>query len=217
MGIGVLGRERVPLVSAALNHAAVKTKVIFLVSLIALATVQARGQGTVIYDQQSSTGPVLEGLNLSLSSGQPLGQSFTPSLSTVGFVNLNLSSGPTAGGAYVDVLLHSGSITGPTIGTSETVLIPINFNGLADFIFDTPPSVTPGAQYFFQPIIQSGPDVVAASSSPSYNYAGGNAYFQGTPSPTTDLWFREGIIVPEPSTWALLLLGAGVFVWLRRR
>ncbi len=194
-----------------------KIKSLVLASLIALATFQALGQGTVIYDQQSSTGPVLEGVNFSLNSGQPLGQSFTPSLSTVGFISLSLSSGTTSGGAYVDVLLHSGSITGPTIGASEAVFIPINFNGLADFIFDTSPTVTPGTQYYFQPTIQSGPDVVAVSTSTSYNYPGGNSFFQGTPYPADDLWFREGIVVPEPSTWALLLLGAGVFVWLRRR
>jgi hypothetical protein len=195
----------------------VKTELLVLVSLFALATVQARSQGTFVYDQQSSTGPVLEGLNLGLNSGQPLGQSFTPSLSTVGFVSLNMVSGPTTIGNYVDVLLHSGSITGPTIGTSEAVLIPINFSGFANFIFDTPPTVTPGTQYYFQPVIESGPGGVAVSTSTSYNYPGGNAFFQGTSYPADDLWFREGIIVPEPSTWALLVLGSGAFIWLRRR
>lgn len=196
-----------------------KIKSFVFVSLTALATFRAHGQGTVIFDQQSSTGPVLEGLTFGLGSDQPMGQSFTPSLSTVGFFSLylySLAPPPVGGDAYVDVILHSGSITGPTIGTSESVLVPNGSVGAVSFIFDTPVSVTAGTQYFMQPVIVSGPNVVAAASSTSYNYGGGTAIFQGAPYVTDDLWFQEGIIVPEPSTWALLLLGAGAFARLRR-
>jgi hypothetical protein len=36
---------------------------------------------------------------------------------------------------------------------------------------------------------------------------------QGAPNPGFDLWFREGVVVPEPGTWALLLVGFGLLAW----
>ena len=185
--------------------------------MFTLATFHARGQGTVVFDQQSSTQSVVYEGNAAIQLNQPFGQSFTPSLSTVGFVMLDLYTGLTTGGNGVAVLLHSGSITRPTIGTSETVSLPVNFSGFVNFVFDTPPLVSPGTQYFFQPVVESGTDVVVADYSDFYNYAGGVGIFNGTPGVEADLWFQEGIIVPEPSTSALLLLGAGAFAWLRRR
>ena len=45
-------------------------------------------------------------------------------------------------------------------------------------------------------------------------YSGGTASFQGLPSPDgTDLWFREGSVVPEPSTLPLAVIGAGALFW----
>ncbi len=194
-----------------------KIKSFVLTSLIALATVQARSQGTFVYDQQSSTESVVDEAFLNIQINQPIGQSFTPSLSTVGFVRLDLTTGPTQGGASLDVLLHSGSITGPTIGTSELVSLPVNFTGFVNFVFDAPPSVTPGTQYYFQPVIGSGSDVVSANFSDLYGYAGGVGIIQGANGGEADMWFREGIIVPEPSTWVLVFLGASAFLWFRRR
>ena len=47
-----------------------------------------------------------------------------------------------------------------------------------------------------------------------YNYTGGTAFSQGVPSPDgTDLWFREGSVVPEPSTLPLAVIGAGALFW----
>ncbi|HLP77494.1 MAG TPA: PEP-CTERM sorting domain-containing protein [Candidatus Paceibacterota bacterium] len=43
------------------------------------------------------------------------------------------------------------------------------------------------------------------------------AYLQGLPdSQNGDLWFREGV-VPEPSSFALLLLCGGLVAWFRKR
>jgi hypothetical protein len=48
--------------------------------------------------------------------------------------------------------------------------------------------------------------------SPS-SYLGGDAWNNGVPSGgAADYWFREGIVVPEPSTVALFTLGAGVIL-----
>jgi hypothetical protein len=49
-----------------------------------------------------------------------------------------------------------------------------------------------------------------------FNYAGGTAFGLGQPAPDYDLWFREGIIVPEPSTTVLFALGLFVFFRARR-
>jgi hypothetical protein len=74
----------------------------------------AAAQGTFIYDQQSSTDesawPYGAGGNLQNST--PTGQSFTPSLSAVGFVRLNLNDpNPINGlGATIYLNLRTGSI-----------------------------------------------------------------------------------------------------------
>jgi hypothetical protein len=47
------------------------------------------------------------------------------------------------------------------------------------------------------------------------DYAGGTEFLQGQPG-NNDLWFREGIVVPEAGTWALLVIGCGLLVWRRR-
>ena len=58
-----------------------------LQTALVLSALAACGQGTMIYDQQSAT-------NRSFSGGspfqeeQPIGQSFTPALSSVGFVEM---------------------------------------------------------------------------------------------------------------------------------
>ncbi len=114
------------------------------------------------------------------------------------------------------VLLHSGSITGPTIGTSESVFLPYNFNGFVDFLFDAPPSVASGTQYYFQPVVQSGTDAVVANYSDGYNYATREALFQGAPGVASDLWFREGIIVPEPSAGLAGSRGGGIYYSRRK-
>jgi hypothetical protein len=43
------------------------------------------------------------------------------------------------------------------------------------------------------------------------------AFYQGLPFSGSDLWFREGIIVPEPSSLALALSGLAGFAALIRR
>jgi len=49
-------------------------------------------------------------------------------------------------------------------------------------------------------------------------YAGGTFYVGGAPHPDDlDLWFREGIVAPEPSSALLILIGAGVLTYVRRR
>jgi hypothetical protein len=68
---------------------------------------------------------------------------------------------------------------------------------------------------YFQPVVQSG-DAWGIYHDRHLDYSGGTAFFGGQLDPFFDLWFREGIIVPEPSSALLLLSGAVLVVYFRR-
>ena len=116
-------------------------------------------------------------------------------------------------GGLVYVNLRSSSITGAILGTSTPVFIPDHFFDITNFIFATPVTVTSGVTYFFQPVIQSG-NAGVASYVTDGSYIGGTAIYGGVPK-NYNLWFSEGVIVPEPSSASLILLGSGVLVYAR--
>ena len=180
---------------------------------LALVVVSANGQGTFIYDQQSSmdeTSTPGGMVQLPFASGSGDGQSFTPTFSSVGFVRLLFVTGTGSATCYVN--LRSASINGPIIGTSDPATA--NAFGPQTFFFSSPISVTPGTAYYFEPVEPSGtPWNVGVDH---YNYGGGTAYYNGASQATDDYWFREGIIVPEPSSAALLVVVGGG-VWITRR
>jgi hypothetical protein len=188
----------------------------YLFILLTLVSSLARGQGTFQYDQQISNTNAPGGY-LNILPG-PTGQSFVPSLSAVGFVELYLSDGSlNHAGTTLCVNLWSGSLTnGNLLGTSTPVFLPDNFLGVTHFPFSIAVTVTIGMTYYFQPLIQSGDSeqlgVVASSL-----YPNGTAYFQGAANSGFDLWFREGIVVPEPSSALLFFLGGGVVAWRHRK
>ena len=194
-----------------------KIALLILVGL-SLVSVQTYGQG-FIYDQQSWTNEApAPGVGLPIQSElSPYGQSFTPSLNAVGFIRLNLNDHNPGNslGATMCVNLRSGSIGGPIIGVSSAVFMPDSFANVMDFLFITPVTVTPGVTYFFQPVVQSGDQWGYLGA--GYGYTGGSYFFNGTAQTASDLWFREGILAPEPSTLWLGLVGLGVFAFARRR
>ena len=185
------------------------------------------GQG-FIYDQSSATntGAVIGDYTVLIQDSQPMGQSFTPSLSAIGFVQLKFADGLPANGigTSVYVNLWSGSISsGTLLGSTAPVAMPdgIDF-GITNFYFPIPVSLTPGTTYYLQPVTETGDaaawEVIASGiyEGTGYNYPGGVAIFNGVVS-TKDLWFREGIVVPEPSAVMLGLLGSGVFLYARSK
>ena len=91
-------------------------KTSFWLSVIGSAAISfsAWAQGTFIFDQQSSTNEsALGGLWL-IQNNQPFGQSFVPTLSSIGFVRLYIfPGGPAVPDGTINVNLLSGSITGP--------------------------------------------------------------------------------------------------------
>lgn len=181
------------------------------VLLICLLALTASGQVVFQYDQQSSD----ESRYLEGGAGlgyQPLGQSFTPTLSSVGFIRIYLVGGfgRTAVSRFI-LNVRSESITGPILGTSTTVSIYGSYGGPVDFFFSQPVAVIPGTTYFFQPVsLLSGGGWGTITG--YYRYGGGELFANGNPYPLYDFWFREGIIVPEPSTGAFALLGG--LTWL---
>lgn len=187
-----------------------------------LANLVVRAQGTIqfVYDQQASTNdavPVLGGGQTMQQIASPWGESFTPGLSSVGFVRLALDDENVNDGLGVTLSLNlrADSITGTILSSADPVVLPNGFVGVKDFIFSTPVSVTPGTTYYFEPVVESGGSWGILGGGNTYD--GGTRIIAGLPDNTSDYWFREGVVVPEPSTVALFVLGLGVFCFTRRR
>ncbi len=191
-----------------------------------IALLPAPGQGTFVYDQQSSTtsGSFPLAAGAIIQHAAPIGQSFTPSLSAVGFIRLELADNNPGNslGAVLSVDLRMSGISGPILSTAAPVFLPDGFNGPANFLFGAPEAVTPGVTYYFDVNVLGGDQwalLAIGGGEPGGHdpYPGGMEFAHGWPSPLFDLWFREGIVVPEPSSAWLLLLGAAGTVWHRRR
>jgi hypothetical protein len=191
-----------------------------LTAIILLATaLQLHGQGYVyVYDQQSATTPETINYDSFVINRLMLMQAFVPTLSSIDFVQLEISDYPDSNtsGAKIGVEVCSGSPTDLTLlGTSELVFLPANFHndgidysGVATFYFATAITLNPGETYYIVPAEITGDDVWSVAVTGN-TYSNGQLYGGGAPFvPTTDLWFREGIeTVPEPSDLALWAMG----------
>ena len=199
-----------------------KLKLCLLQIALLLAASLAWGQGTYVYDQQTTTGDEAPGYGAGGSIDffdtfrSPWGQSFTPSLDTVGFIAIPMDDYTGGfGGATVWVNLMTGSVSGPVIASSDPVYLTAGFNGTYYFIFSTPVPVTPGVQYFFVPQEGFGGTSVNILTD-ERNFPGAAFYANGIRHPEVDLLFREGIVSPEPSSVVLLMLGGGALALFRR-
>jgi hypothetical protein len=185
----------------------------FALVLVALPIV---GQGTLLIDQTPANFSDPRGSTLMANTGQ----SFTPTFSSIGFIQLGVTDEnlPGGSGSQLVVNLRQGSISGAIIGTTAPVGASGDTNGWGPttFLFPLPIAVVPGTQYFFQPVDQIGSDTLNIAIG-FYNYAGGTMYNLDAPSSSLDLWFTEGIVVPEPGTIVLLALGSGMVAWHVRR
>ena len=191
-------------------------KKLIIRTLLVLAAYCAHGQGTLIFDQQVS--PLTPTGVYNNIQPDPSGQSFIPTLSSVGFAQFYFTDANFNGvGSTISVNLWSDSLgTGTLLGTSEAVTMPDAFTGASTFLFTTPITVTPGTTYYLQPVIQSGDSFEIAVG--GLLYPNGTAYLQGTAHPNLDMWFREGIAVPEPSSLSLVFLGfIAIYPVLRNR
>ncbi len=180
-----------------------------------------------------------QGFNTSVPGNLPIGQSFTPTLSSLSFVDLYIGdAGSDIGpGASFQVVIHSGSISGTVLGTSNTSFVPDNTNlgvGLyADFIvtrftFPTPLSLVPNSldviEFQQLPPIVTGNSNFAAYGGPlgGSTYPGGDGIVHGSVETGYDFAFSEGILtsaVPEPSSFSVAgVMGVvGIVAGLLRR
>jgi hypothetical protein len=136
-----------------------KSHLLSIAIALLVGTLLVHGQGTFIYDQQSSTNEVTFPLGGAIiQQFTPIGQSFTPALSSVGFIRLKLYDNNFSNslGAVVYLNLRTNSITGPILSSTAAINLTNGFANVADFIFSAPVAVRPGASYIFEVIVQSG-------------------------------------------------------------
>ena len=181
----------------------------------------ASAQGIYFYDQQSAPNPSFAAGASGIQTSSPVGQSFTPTLASIDFVNFAFFDAVLGNdvGATVYVNLHSTGMGGPILAATTPVFMPDNFgwntsnNGENIFMFPTTVALQPGTTYYFEVVVQAGDLWAIRGTELPYN--GGTAFLNGLPA-TGDFYFREGIMVPEPTAYSLVILGMGVF-WLLRR
>jgi hypothetical protein len=186
-----------------------------ILTTLALTAYSAHAVG--IYQVDQSVSP-LTAPNLFVNI-ESAGQSFVPTLSSVGFAQFYLNdASPVLQSSTLAVDIWSGSFAnGVFLGQTAPVTVgPFNA-GAISFYFSNPVAVTPGTTYFLQPIVLSG-DIESAGLVPGTGYPNGEAFISGVANPNYDLWFNEGIVVPEPSTFSLAIVGMlGIAPVLRRR
>lgn len=178
-------------------------KLFALGGVVAVASYAVFGQGTFIYDQQSSTDEILPqyGSGVLLQATLPAGQTFTPSLTGIDFIRLKFNDADLLDGlgATIYLDLRANSLTGSVLGVTMPVTIGNAFRGVTNFFFPNTIALTPGDMYCFQVFVTGGPWNVDVAS---YGYIGGFRYSQGGAT-GGDFWFREGLyVVPEPGATA---------------
>ena len=180
-----------------------------------LVAADAFGQGFLVLDQASGTLDEFVQAYSQLPDNQ-LAQSFTPSISAVGFVQFShfVPAFPGNGQVTFVVNLRAGAYNGPILSSTDPVILASGPIQIGTFYFPQSVPVTSGQLYFFEPVLQSTGFLNIGTKSPS-GYVGGALWSNGGMDPNADLWFREGVVVPECSTGLFLLLGLALVLSYR--
>jgi hypothetical protein len=152
-------------------------------------------------DQSATPPSVGEGSFGRLFSGTTVGQEFRPTLPALDFIDVGLiSMDPNDTGTFQVHLRHQGA--GQLLATSEPVSVSNGQPGLVHFSFANSVPLTPGETYFFH-IPHDGPYWGAIIGPTTYDRGSASVVEASGWPADYDLWFREGIVVPEPATWQL--------------
>ena len=193
-----------------------------LIVFAAVCSTSGQGTYTYVYDQQSAPRDTGNSEYWSVAIPYPGGvvyregglvQSFTPLLPSIDFVRLRL----------VEMSAHPASIWlnlraspgGPVLATSS-IATTNKYDGTFEFIFSYRVAITPGNTYYFDTAAPIRGVEAFTQNVHNIPYAGGH-YSYGSETAVRSIWFREGmIVVPEPGSGTVLLLGAGMFLLSRR-
>jgi hypothetical protein len=143
-----------------------------------------------------------------------VGQEFTPSLTAMNFFDLYTADvNPHDGfGVILSMAIRRNQADGLEVGQSQNLALPDGFDGVTRFTFSDIVSLTPGVVHTAEVEIIGGTDSWAlAMNIRTDAYAGGRLVGDfGSVDSSVDAWFREGLIIPEPSAKWLLIFGACV-------
>ena len=148
---------------------------------------------------------------LGISGFAPTGQSFTPTIGTMNAAEFRIMDGISNSlGAQLEVRIRQGSITGTILGTSDVVTLPSDFNTSFGgepviFPFSTDVTLAPGSLHVLEINTVSGDNLLVLVNqglkSRGDAYTDGTLISSGSPDGYgSDCWFRQGVLVPEPST-----------------
>jgi hypothetical protein len=135
-------------------------------------------------------------------------QEFIPSLSSLNAVQLFTRDLFLFGvGTTLSVNIRKDSVTGPIIGTSDSLNLPHGFRGVTQFAFPQMIPLIPGSIYAIEPLNLGGEMwSTYENGSLDSGYPKGRMFFNGNENYygyDRDFWFVEGVLIPEPSTCAL--------------
>jgi len=176
------------------------------VVILWLTAADAFGQGFLAVDQASGTTDEVVTVATVIPDNQ-IAQSFSPLIAAVGFVQLQTSIFAISSGETLVINLRQGAYNGPVVSSTTPVFLVNKIIQINTFYFSENVPVTPNQLYFFEPVVLSAGSLDVGYKNPS-SYLGGDAWNNGLQD-TGDYWFREGVVVPEPGSVWLLLVGFG--------
>lgn len=149
-------------------------------------------------------------LYLNVSSFSPIGQEFVPVLDSIDSVQLLICCRAQET-PYVRI--REGSILGPILGTSSLALPSPSL--LVTFRFAAPIALVPDDVYVIEVVNDGGIESMIGVGDPipmpESVYPRGRLILDGQPDlDGLDLWFQEGLGIPEPATGVLIGIGLAV-------
>ena len=186
---------RFPYLKGSVDISGISRCALLLLMIVVSVAAPRIGRGAaLIIDQSSSGGPGGGAFPL-----DQFAQSFKPTLSSLGFVELGLDLG-VSGPASLRVDLRDGGIAGPVIGSAFALLensfsLPVSVIDLTRFEFSPPVALVPGNTYVIDLVHVSGGAGIWELINPGV-YPDGEASVNGAPK-TWDFAFRTGLVVPS--------------------